>query len=382
MREILFVLTVLADFLSVILTSIWFWISLFLILIGILLTRFYRTLKLQTLEKVKYGRTFSTDGIFVNESLQLIETIENPTWFPLFGVQVNFFIPSGLTIDDLTCSEYKKVISIFYIPPYSTVEKKHLVTANKRSHYQLNTACIIYRKNEILFSDALDFYAYPNYHRANIALTPDLYHAGNAISNRKYIEDPFFLSGIRPYHLGDPMRSINFKASVRSFSGGARQWLCNNYDSTRNYDSMIYLDLTTYTDISMKSEDQLELGLQYACFLFCEAIKNDGRVGFSTNSTNNRTKYTYIPCGSGDFHSKNILKTFSKLNWYDRHDYSMAALLMQTISQLSIGTDIYLITPFIDSELSKSISAIQKAGFNICVIPLLQGGISEKNLSS
>ena len=238
-----------------------------------------------------------------------------------------------------------------------------------------------FKKNEFVFSDALDFYSYPNYNRTNIALTPELYRLGNVVSDRKYIEDPFFLSGVRSYRMGDPMRSINFKASARSFSGGVRQLMSNNYDSTRNYDSMIYLDLTTYPNVPIKPNDQLELGLQYACFLCCEAIKNDGCVGFSTNGTEEQKRYIFVPCGSGDFHAKTILKIFSKLNWFAKRDYSMAALMEQTVPKLRVGTDVYLITPFIDKDLAQSISAIQKAGFHICVIPMDYRGYNEKNSS-
>ena len=119
------ILLALADFLSLVLMSIWFWIGLFVLLLGLLLKRFYYILKLQTLEKVQYSRSFSTDGIFTNESLDLIEVIENPTWFPLFFVQVEFFIPSGLTIDDLTCTEYTKVTSFFHVPPHIRIIARH-----------------------------------------------------------------------------------------------------------------------------------------------------------------------------------------------------------------------------------------------------------------
>ena len=260
------ILSIILDVVLDILTSPWFWITLGIIVLFLILRSIYRKLKTWALGYLRYSRAFSSDGIFVGESLELIEKVENHSWFPLFSVQIEFFVPAGITVDELVCREYTKVTSFCFVPPFSTVQKKHTITANKRDHYKLNTASVVYRSNEFIFSDQLDFYAYPNCDGATLTLNTDLYHAGNAISDRKYIEDPFFISGIRPYRAGDPMRSINFKASLRSFSGGVRQLVSNNYDSSRNYDSMIFLDLTTYPENSLRAEYQLELGLKYTCF--------------------------------------------------------------------------------------------------------------------
>ena len=361
---------IVADIALTLLSSLWFWIAVIAIVASILLTTVYRKLKTRALESVTYSRRFSTDGIFVGETIELIETAQNHSWFPLFSVRIDFFVPEGITIDELVCREYTKVTSLCFIPPFSTVEKRHTIVPTRRDHYKMNTASIIYRSNEFIFSDSIDFYAYPNYDGADLSLTTDLYHAGNAISDRKYIEDPFFIAGIRPYRAGDPMRSINFKASLRSFSGGVRQLVCNNYDSSRNYDSMIFLDLATYSERSMKAEDQLELGLRYACFLFCEAVKNAGRVGFAANCAIGESRYVHLPCSSGEAHTKAMLETFAELAWFARRDYSMTAIVKNIAPFLAQGTDIYLITPYVDDELSALLAQIERSECSVNVIPL------------
>ena len=361
---------ILADIAVTLLTSLWFWIAVIVTVSFILLRALYVNLKTRALGNVAYDRRFSTDGIFVGETIELIERLENHSWFPLFSVHIDFFVPAGITIDGLVCREYTKVTSLCFIPPFSATEKRHVIVPNKRDHYKMSTASIIYRSNEFIFSDSIDFYAYPNYDGADLKLTTDLYHAGNAISDRKYIEDPFFLAGIRPYRAGDPMRSINFKASLRSFSGGVRQLVCNNYDSSRNYDSMIFLDLATYSEHSMKAEDQLELGLHYACFLFCEAVKNAGRVGFASNCAIGESRYVHLPCSSGEAHTKAMLETFSELAWFARRDYSMTAIVKNVAPFLSEGTDIYLITPYVDDELSALLAQIERSECSVNVIPL------------
>lgn len=363
-------LLIIADIFVTLITSLWFWIVLLSALLIGVIAFVYHKLKLWALGQISYSRRFSTDGVFVGESLELIETIDNNSFVPLFSVRIDFFVPEGLTIDGLSCKEYTKVTSICYLPPFSTVYSRHTVSPDRRDHYRLSTASIVYRKNEFIFEDSLDFYAYPNRFGSKVRLTEDLYHAGNAISERKYIEDPFFLSGIRPYRAGDPMRSINFKASLRSFSGGARQLVTNNYDSSRSFDSLILLDLATYEASSIKEEEQLELGLEYTCFLFCEALKNAGRVGFATNCAIGEGRYVYIPCSSGDAHTKTMLQTFAELSYYARRDFSMTAILKRVASELTQGTDVYLVTPFVDDELANLLSALERREFSVRVIPL------------
>ncbi len=357
-------------FLADMLSSGWFWSAVLCAIGAISLVALYRVMKLRALEKIIYSRSFSTDGIFVGESLELIESVKNPSWFPLFAVKIVFFMPRGVTIDGIECKEYTRLTSIFNIPPFSTVTKRHTVKADKRDHYKLHSASIKYRKLECTFDASVDFYAYPNRYDADTDLSLDIYRSGDEISRRKYIEDPFFVSGIRDYRAGDPVRSINFKASVRSFSGGMRRLMCNEYDSSRNFDSMISLDLSSYPELQMNDVERVELGLRYACYLFCVTLKNGGNVGFCANCATDTGSYVYIPCDSSDMHTKRILKQFAEISPYARRDYSVTAMLGRAAAELPRSADIYLITPRVDEKTAELLRALSRIGRSVAVISL------------
>ena len=363
----------LAHFVGRIVHSPEFWIAVLVAVVVSIFVLLYRKAKLHALDQVTYSRHFSTDGIFVGETLDLIETLRNPSWFPLFRVRVEFFMPAGLTVDEIECKEHTKVTSIFFIPPYATVQKVHKVKANKREHFHMYTSFIRYRKTEYTFDSPIDFYAYPNQYDADASFAPDIYHAGDSIASRKYIEDPFFLSGIRSYRPGDPMRSINFKASARGFSGGMRQLMSNDYDSSRNYNSMILLDLTSYPEASMKVDEQIEVGLRYACYLFCEALQNGGNVGFATNCSVGDARYIHVPCGSGTTHTKTILEQFAEISSNAKRDYSVNVILQTIAPELPRGTDIYLITPCVDDKMAGLLHALRHTGRTVEIIQL--GGV-------
>ncbi len=341
--------------------------------LAVLLFISLRKMKKRALELLEYGRGIMTDGIFTGETLELTETAKNPTWFPLIGVKLEFYVPAGLTVDDLECREYTKLTSVFNIPPYATVTKKHTVRADKRGHFVLSNASFKHRKTEYSFDIPIEFYGYPDFFGASTEMPADILSTGNAVSSRKYIEDPFFLSSIREYRAGDPMRSINFKASVRSMSNGTRRLMCNSYDSSRSYDTMIFLDLNRYAEIQLHSREQLEIGLKYACYLFCEALENGGRVGFAVNSSTVGQSFSFIKCGSGEAHVKKMLEQFAVLDNFNTREYSIAALMRNCIDELKSGTDIFLITPYIDENTAEMISLLDRAGRNVNVIKIAGG---------
>ena len=358
------------DIIFRVLLSDWFWIGLCIVTVLYITVFIYRRLKLKALGRVIYSREFSTDGVFVGETLELIETIQNPGWFPLLSIKVEFFMPSGVTVGEISCREYTKLISIFTIPPFSTVKKVHIVRADRRDRYKLFSSTIKYRSFEYTFESEIEFFAYPDKYDADASFFSEINLAGNAVLSRKYVEDPFFVSGIRAYRIGDPLRSINFKASARFFSGGSRCLMCNDYDTSRDYDSMIFLDLFSYPEVSMEAEDQIEQGLRYACYLFCEAIKRDAMVGFSVNCSLGSSRYIYIPCGNGELHIKNVLERFAELSQYARRNYSMSAIIKSVAPDLPQNTDIYLITPYVDTNMADTLNELQRLGKNVKVINL------------
>ena len=115
------------DFFGRLLMSVPFWIVLAILLVIGILVLWYRKMKLRALSYLEYSRSFSTDGIFVGDTLEFTEYLHNATAFPLFFVNMDFFVPEGLTVDGLVCKQYVKLTSVFHIPPYATLCKKHTV---------------------------------------------------------------------------------------------------------------------------------------------------------------------------------------------------------------------------------------------------------------
>ncbi len=357
------------DFIESVLGKPGFWIAVAVILGLVVLVLLYRRLKLRALAQMQYSRYFSTDGIFAGESLELVEILRNPTLFPLFFVEMDFFVPAGLCVDGIDCTKLTKSTGIFHIPPLSTVKRTHTVTSVRRDYYKLQNVSINYRNNEFVFDEPIELYVYPDRYDADTSLVEKIKLSGDAIAKKRMVEDPFYFSGIRRYREGDSMRRINFKASLRSYSGGERKLMCNFYETTQNLDSMIYLDLTQYSG----SEDfesyreSLEQGLRAACYLFCQACVGGGRVGFASNCATHSEKYVQIEAGSGNLHTKRILECFAQISPYARRDHSMYSLLTGAAA-LPPGTDIYYITTSVDGKTAALIRSLERIGRSVSVI--------------
>lgn len=358
-------------FLLDIILSVPFIVAALIVLLIPALRMWHTFLKKQALEKLEYTRSFSADGIYKNGGTQLIETVRNPTWFPLFSVKFHFTVPHGLVIDGITCENDKELTSVCTIPPHAKLTKTHSVICVNRGHYQLTMVNLRYRQHTFEYDCPAELYVYPALKNRMTDINSAVCRAGETVSKRKYAEDRFFFTGIREYLPGDSMSRVNFKASAKAFSGGRRQLMCNSYDSSRSLHSMIFLNLTPDREQIKNAEEShelLEIGLQYAFIIFCETVRNGGNVGFSCNTALKNEHFFWAQCTSSTEHIKTILKAFSMVTYYQRFS-SFPNLLNRKAAQTPPNTDVYIVTPYINNPIAKSIHRLKQSGRN--VIPVL-----------
>ena len=114
--------------------------------------------------------------------------------------------------------------------------------------------------------------------------------------------------------------------------------------------------------------------MAYTSYLLFETVRQGGIVGFASNCAMNSSAYVDIPCGSGNMHTKKILEALATMSELARRDYSLNALLLRSVEKLREGTDLYIITPFVDGRTGETIRRLKHRGFNVSVIPLGVGG--------
>jgi uncharacterized protein (DUF58 family) len=272
-----------------------------------------------------------------------------------------------------------KLTSIINALPHTTLRKVHKVKAVKRDHYLLETAAVKYCKNQFDYTVPAVLFVYPSRFDAWADMEPDLIRAGETISSRRFVEDPFFISGVRDYRFGDPMRSINFKATAKAAAWGTLKLISNSFDSSRDYSSMIFLDLTPYPEVCLApgdSENLVEEGLRAACFIFGDTVANGGKTGFAANAAAGGKRFIYKAPGLGGLHVKGILESFAEITAFKRRDYSFNALLENSISLIERNIDIYVVTPYASDQLCRTVTEFGR-GRSISFVKFDTGGLRE-----
>lgn len=345
------------------------------IVLSIVFAAIYRKMKGKYLEKLVYTREFSVRDVYAGDSVTLTETIYNPTFFPLFRVDVEEYFFGGLWLDGqkpdgtTQSEEQEPIVSRFMLMPFMQTKRRHEVFCEKRGHYQISSVCI-YRKNDPLFINApADIYVYPQFIDPMINTFPVSCLLGEYTSKRRLIQDPFSFSGIREYRFGDPMSAINYKATARHPVIDASDIMVNMRDYCTGRIFMIYLNFhlqnagkSTYD----RYEELMEYGLSVSSGLIRDAVNNGCKVGFAGNCPTENAHYIRYPQLSSDEHYKQIMQGFATLRISD--GLSIKLLLQDDIDAGLNNAEIIFLTTYMDDEIDDRLRILKQYSNAVSVV--------------
>ena len=256
-------------------------------LILFLLYQAFLAIRRFTVDRLVYSRAFSEECVYEGDSVELVETIWNPTIFPVFLIDVESYFYSGLAIDGKEAAKgaMRYFVSRYHLMPFEKITRKINVSCVKRGYYKLTTVSIFRCGGERSMESETEIYVYPRID--NLAEdVPSAYGLGDALSRNRLIRNPFSVNGIREYRQGDPFRSINFKASARLSVGGSPRFAVNRYDYCANNKYYIYLNFHLPKGEALlfdAYEKLMEVGLRLSASLLVKAIDAGGVCAFSAN---------------------------------------------------------------------------------------------------
>lgn len=327
------------------------------------------------MEKVIYRRTFSDVGAYESEFVTMIESVYNPTPFPLFFVNIEGYIYNGIPMEQYEIDPRKAMqyyVSRFHLMPFMQIRRRHIIRCAKRGYYRLETVDIYYNKKVRYIDAPADVYVYPRIVPLYETTEPTSDRQGDSFTRRWLIKDPFSLNGIRDYHFGDSFNSINFKATARSGRMDISSLKVNNRDFCSARTFLVYLNFQTDTSIAISTksyEAMMELGLSFSSAIIREASYNGYRAGFAANcctvSGDDRIRF---PIESGEKHLEEILKEMAKV----RHKVGVSfySMLESDIRDGLNDTEIYIITPYVNETLDEQIAKFHRFGNTVTVLQL------------
>ncbi len=336
----------------------------------------FRMLRRFTVDKLIYQRSFSESFVYEGDTAELLETLWNPTPFPVFLIDVESYFYSGLQIGghEAAKGEMRYFASRFHLMPFEKITRRVEIVCRKRGYYKLTTASIFRCGEERAIESEAELYVYPSIDDLKEHL-PSAYGLGGELSRNRLIFDPFSVNGIREYGAGDPFRFINFKASARLSVGGHPRFAVNRYDYCANNKYYIYQNFHLPKNEKLlfdAYEALMEDGLRLAASLVVKAIDSGGICAFSANcGTVDGHKKVVFPMRGGELHKKDILKEMALTRAMD--GVSFASILSADIMRGVTQSEVFLITAYVDEVIGEQIAKLEAMG-NHVKIYLLEGG--------
>ena len=334
----------------------------------------YRVIRAERAKKLVYGRRFSQDGAFEGETVELIETIANPSVLPFFSIDVEYWIDGGLSVDGRGTPETRGpyyCVSRFTLMPHETIRRVHTVKCERRGRYSLESAAVYIGGAEIFYKTDASLFVYPDPNGAVEQPVPASPLIGDFVSSLKLIKDRFAFAGIRPFARGDSLSDINYKATAKSGSGGRYYPQVNEYESASNRNYLVLNNFHIKRGLNISYEhslDMFDLSLRYASALVCVASRSGGRVGFAANCASGGEKYVvYLPDG-GEYHMTDILRGMASM---DAADGGSFPVLIDRLCENISNTDIFVITTDPESSVTARLDRLERFGNSVHMIKLV-----------
>lgn len=246
-----------------------------IVIIFILELVYYRRHALDDLNlKVEFSKSVANYG----EDIELIEVAENRKAMPLPFIILKFETPREIMFYDssiVTSSDYHYREDMLTMKAYSKHTRRIKVKCRKRGYF-------VFPRVGITTADLflLDHYTKEFENDSELVVLPEVIPTdiiemlmsvtlSDMQCRRSVITDPFALAGIREYGPGDPMKSINWKASAKT-----GELMVNQNASTCTKKVHIFVNLEEYDPKASTSllERSISLAYSYLIELACMGI--------------------------------------------------------------------------------------------------------------
>ncbi|SDD13593.1 Protein of unknown function DUF58 [Paenibacillus sp. UNCCL117] len=353
------------------------------------LTLLYRW---RALKRLEYERHFSSPIAYVGDRIEMVERIANRKLLPLPWLRLESLISQGLSFGvqsnlDIRGGELlQNHISLFSLRPYRQIIRRHEVYCMKRGYYRLESATMTagdpfgIQAGSRRFALDLDLLVYPKPAEVDDLPLPVRSWLGELSVRRWIVEDPFLTSGVRDYRPGDPLPSINWKATARA---GALQVHRKDYTADHRLILALNLDISEGMWKAVTDPARMERGISYAASIAAYAIGRGIEVGFLCNGRlgGGTPAPIRIPPGGGEGHLAVLLETLARLELETVR--TMDGLLLQETEQLESASaddmaDYLLLTCHTGEKLLAAADQLRRQGCEVELLTLPEAREEER----
>lgn len=345
------------------------WFILTVILIIFIQSKLY---KKYIFKNLAIEREFSNTAIFPGEKTTLILVATNKKIFPVtflriqqkFPVELKFVNTSMVEVNDKAKFIHNTVLSML---PFQKVKRRFEIIPFKRGVYNLadNVKIIstdLFGSEEYVkeLASPARIVVYPNLIEINDSLIEANSIQGDTFVKRWILEDPIAIERIRDYTNSDRFKDINWKITAKS-----QKLKVNCYDHTADKKIMILFNLEFHRYIFKTDDFKIfEKAIEIAASLAVMLIRGGIPVGFATNAVCVLDEeYNIVEPGTGEGYVSKLLEIFAAISFFKRYDLSETLNLLS--NQLTWGTEVVIVTPFIDDNMIHGLQILKNTAVTV-----------------
>ncbi len=318
---------------------------------------------------MSYKRYFSPTIVNEGETAEMIEKIRNEKFLPIPWVRTEAQTSEKLLIGNVEKNDGKQYHrSLFSIPPYTTITRRHKVVCPHRGYYHIKSVSIssgdllgIGTNKYIDIDTDSHITVYPSLIPIDEIFTMKNSFSGDTVVRRWIVDDPFMIKGVRDYNFNDPQNRINWKATARV---GKLQ--VHDFDFTSDIKLMIMLNVETQENqwSTTNDESRAERAISIAASITQHSLEHGIETGLMSNGklVDSENECSLEP-RSSDGQLTEIFTLLSKLTLVRRSTYQ--TMLSNEADKVTSGVDYLLVTSFVNEYIEQSIERLRENGNNV-----------------
>ncbi len=321
------------------------------------------------LKRLSCSRAFSKTALFEGESCELVEVVRHdcPYFIPWLRLEsrISPYLKLG-NQENLDVNGEAYYRSLFVLPPYRRIRRRHKVKFTHRGYYDLGNASLtvgdvlgLYKSQRQQMLSA-PIYVYPRLLDSDELPAPVSRMTGELVRKRQLLADPFLVRGIRPYQPGDPVRDIHWPATARTQQVQVR---------LRDYSAQTRLlvvlncqrmDLQWDDYLPEKDAEISEYAISLAASICVQAIRAGLAAGIAANMPmdDSRSGTTLILPGEGSVQEEKILAACARMKVVRSAKFPAFLEMLEEYS----GLDIFVLSRYESESLNRSLEALRQRG--------------------
>ncbi len=325
------------------------------------------------LVEVSYQRRFGSRRLFYGESTDLWIEVTNAKPLPLAWLRAEDEIPGSLDIEPETrISRYaggrRLLVNLFSLRWYERVIRRYRITGTQRGAWTFGPAQLVsgdifgFSLRRLTVKEEVTLLVYPRLVPITQLGLPARHPFGEEKAERRVVEDPMRLMGVREYQQGDSFRHVHWKASARR-----PELQTKVFEPSASRLMLILLNVDTFRSRMEGSDAVLrEWGITAAASIARHAWEAGHTVGLYANGTLPGGGRLRVPPGSRSDQAVRILEGLALMR--NVTIASLEQMIQMETETLRYGSTIVLVTSVIDAILERHILDLRRRGHAVTIV--------------